>query len=77
MKAIKITSDQWNYIEKNGRIFVSKDDLSVGEWVEVQYWLSPQSCHTIDLKVLDKIPLVGNRNDYVYELISPKAIIVR
>lgn len=77
MKAIKITSDQWNYIEKNGRIFVSKDDLSVGEWVEVQYWLSPQSCYTIDLKVLDKIPLVGNRNDCVYELINPQAIIVR
>ena len=77
MKAIRITGDQWDYIKKNGRICVAKDDLSVGEWVELQYWLNPQSCHTIELKVLDKIPLVGNRNDYVYELISPKSIIVR
>jgi hypothetical protein len=77
MKPIKITSDQWDYIEKNGRICVTKDDLSVGEWVELQYWLSPQACYTIDLKVLEKIPLVGNRNDYVYELINPQAIIVR
>lgn len=77
MKAIRITGDQWDYIEKNGRICAAKDDLSVGEWVELQYWLSPQSCHTIELKVLDKIPLVGNKNDYVYELINPQLIIVR
>ena len=77
MKAIKITSDQWDYIEKNGRICVTKDDLSVGEWVELQYWFTTQACYTIELKVLDKIPLVGNGKDYVYELISPQKIIVR
>ena len=72
MKAIKVTSDQWDYIEKNGRICVTSDSISVGEWVEIQYWATPSACYTIELKVFDKIPLVDKRNDYVYDLITSK-----
>ena len=72
MKAIKVASDQWDYIEKNGRICVTSDSISVGEWVEIQYWTTPSACYTIELKVLDKIPLVDKRNDYLYELITSK-----
>ncbi len=77
MKAIKVNSDGWDYIEKNGRICTADDNLSIGEYVEIQYWSTPQACYTIDLKVLDKIPLTGNSKKYVYELINPHKIIVR
>ena len=77
MKAIKVNSDGWNCIEKNGRICTTNDNLPIGEYVEIQYWTTPQSCHTIDLKVLDKIPLTGNSKKYVYELINPHKIIVK
>ena len=77
MKAIKVNSDGWDYIEKNGRICATSDDLSIGEYVEIQYWSTPQVCYTIDLKVSDKIPLIGNSKKYVCELIDPHKIIVR
>lgn len=70
MKAIKVNSEGWDYIKNNGRICTTNDNLSVGDYVEIQYWVTPQSCYTIDLKVLDKIPLTGNSKKYVYELIT-------
>lgn len=76
MAAIKVNSDGWDYIEKNGRICTTNENLSVGEYVEIQYWTTPQSCYTIDLKVLDKIPLAENSKKFVYELINPHKIIV-
>lgn len=77
MAAIKVNSNGWDYIEKNGRICTTNDNLSIGEYVEIQYWSSPQSCYTIDLKVLDKIPLTGSSKKYVYELINPHKLIVK
>jgi hypothetical protein len=77
MAAIKVNIDCWDYIEKNGRICTTNDNLSIGEYVEIQYWSTPQDCYTIDLKVLDKIPLTGNSKKWIYELINPNKIIIK
>lgn len=79
MRAIKVNKKQWDYVVNKGRLFLScsKGIYKQGEHIEVQYWVSTKSCYTIEMVVLEEVPLLFSGDFWAVEIINPSVIIIR